>query len=59
MYLENLRHVETQQTHTDVSKCPSSKYFVTYRVKGSAKLLINKKTYWRRNEGDKLTEIRR
>ena len=33
MYLENLRHVETQQTHTDVSKCLSSKYFVTYQIR--------------------------
>jgi len=37
MYLENLRHVETQQTHTDVSKCPSSKYFVTYQIKTEMK----------------------
>ena len=53
MYLENLRHVETQQTHTDVSKCPSSKYFVTYRIKGSAELINKeriggetKENYW-------------
>ena len=53
MYLENLRHVETQQTHTDVSKCHSSKYFVTYRVRGSAELINKeciggetKENYW-------------
>ena len=49
MYLENLRHVETQQTHTDMSKCLSSKYFVTYQVKGLAKL-INKEMYWRKTK---------
>jgi len=56
MYLENLRHVETQQTHTDVSKYPSSKYFVTYQVKDSAKLDV--KRIGNRTE-DKTTEIRR
>ena len=55
MYLENLRHVETQQTHTNVSKCPSSKYFVTYQVKDLEKLNI--KRIGNRTE-DKTTEIR-